>query len=224
MPEISPTFTIKSELDGRTFKGRFADGAPIVTDGYAGWQVVSRPKNVGVVEWQGRNPMAIEIPFIIDYWLSNDETPGIDCEADVTDLERLAGIGGHTQPPVCTVDGQGAIPHDYSIWKNGRWVIESISWDRSIELRSSFSGRRIRCGGTLTIRQFVVAQSIIRTIGPKSRASAPSVYIVKKGDTLGKIAGFYYHDPNKWKIIGDANKIRDRRHLKVGDHLKIPRL
>lgn len=221
--QVSRSFTIKSEVDGTKFTSHFADGSPIVIEGYAGWQVISRPRNIGIVEWQGRNPMAIEIPFLIDYWQSGLDRPGVHCEAQVATLEKLCGVGSSSQPPICTVDGDGVIPHDHTLWKGGRWVIEQVTWDRGVELRNSTSGRRLRCGGTIQIRQFVAAQDVIRKVKPKQRASVPKTYIVKKGDTLSKIAKWFYKDANRWTLIADANHLRDRRSLRVGQRLKIPR-
>jgi nucleoid-associated protein YgaU len=220
---VSRNFTITSEADGTKFTCTFADGSPIVVEGYAGWQVINRPRDIGIVEWQGRNPMAIEIPFIIDYWRSGSDTPGIHCEAQVARLEKLCGVGSRTQPPICKVDGDGVIPHDYSIWTQGRWIVENVTWDRSLELRNNVTGRRLRCGGTIQIRQFIIPRDILRTITSKSTAYKPKVYIVKKGDTLNKIAKWFYKDPSKWKVIADANHLRDRRTLRVGKRLKIPR-
>lgn len=214
---------IKSELDNSEFRAHFGDGPPIVIEGYAGWQVTNRPKGLGIVEWQGRNPLAIEIPFVIDYYLSNLSDRGVRVERKVSLLEKLCGVGSGNQPPICIVDSGGVIPHDHTKWKGGRWVIEALSWDREFELRLS-TGRRVRCGGTITIRQFVTSRDLLRKIGAHDRAKKPSPYRVKSGDTLSKIANFYYRDPSKWRIIADANHIRDRRHLKVGDKLKIPAL
>src|SRR3954465_14089854 len=91
--DVDQIFTITSEEDGTVFKGSFADGAPLVVEGYGGWQVVNRPKAMGIVEWQGRNPIAIEIPFMIDYYISGIDSPGIHCEGWVTALEQLCGVG-----------------------------------------------------------------------------------------------------------------------------------
>ncbi|HEY7419460.1 MAG TPA: LysM peptidoglycan-binding domain-containing protein, partial [Ktedonobacteraceae bacterium] len=74
------------------------------------------------------------------------------------------------------------------------------------------------------IRQFVQETSILRKIGKTSRAVKPKIYIVKKGDTLGKIAAkkSIYGDASKWKWIADANHLRDRRSIYVGKRLIIP--
>jgi hypothetical protein len=224
MSDTARKFTIKSELDGMVFEAAFADGAAIVTDGYGGWQITSIPKEVGVTEWQGRNPLAVEIPFVIDYWLSDDSDAGAKAEAKVKRLERLCGIGSHEQPPICTVDGGGAIPHDYTINKKAQWVIESLSWDRAVELRDQTTRQRLRCGGTIVIRKFTTAREVLRRVQPDDRAKQPGTYVVKKGDNLSKIAGKLYKDPSKWRLIADANGIRDRRTLTVGRTLKYPKL
>lgn len=230
-PDIN-TFYIKERGDEKgttTFRAYFGDGAPLVIDGYGGWSVKGRPKEIGITEWDGRNPMAIEIPFVVDNYSfdQDDDEPGrgIRTESQVSRLESLCGVGGHAQPPLCEVNGQGVIPHDEEAAGNGvhDWVIESVTWDRDVEIRSGDSGRRVRCGGMITIRQFVNASDLIRRVGPNSRAKKPEIYIVKKGDTLTKIAANKYGDPNKWKRIADANNLRDYRSLTVGRHLRIPR-
>jgi hypothetical protein len=219
-------FAITSIEDQRKFSAYLADGAAVVTEGYAGWAVIDRPREVGVVEWQGRKPMLIEIPFLIDYWFDENDvnTPGKKCEDQIKTLERLCGIGGHRQPPICTVNANGAIPHDYSINKKNSWVIEGVTWDQSVELRRGDNGRRLRAGGTIQIRQYIAARDIMHKLKPRERARQPSFWRVKKGDTMMSIAKRVYEDPNKWKIIADANGFRDRRRpLKIGDKLKIPR-
>jgi hypothetical protein len=222
LADVDNIFTITSQEDGTRFWASFADGAPLVTDGYGGWQIVNRPRAVGIVEWQGRNPLAIEIPFMIDYWMRGIDSPGIHCETQVRRLERLLGVGMAHQPPICRVDSQGVIPHDYTLNRGKFWVVESVSWDRELELRHPSTGRRLRCGGTMTIRQFITPGDILRTIKATDKARIPKTYRVKGGDTLSKIANKFYGDPHKWKIIADANRIRDRRHLKLGQVLKIP--
>lgn len=211
-------FTITSREDKTEFWAFFADGAAIVIDGYGGWQTIPRPRNVAITEWQGRNPIAIEIPFLLDFWLQPSETsPGVDCENQVRNLERLCGIGSTDQPPICKVDANGAIPHCERL---RNWVVESVQWDRSVELRNSATNRRLRCGGTITIRQFITARDILRRIRIKKK---PKIYRVKKGDTLSKIAKKFYGEASKWKLIADANNIRDRRKkLKLNQKLKIP--
>jgi hypothetical protein len=228
-PDINTFKFTSTEDKDQIFTAYFGDGAPLVIDGYGGWTVTGIPKEIGITEWEGRNPMAIEIPFVIDNYSfdQDDDEPGRgeQTEAMVDTLERMCGLGGHDQPPILRVQGHGVIPHDVASAGEGThfWVIESVTWDRDIEIRSGESQRRLRCGGMIVIRQFKTASDILRRLGGKSRAAKPEIYVVKSGDTLTSIAAAKYHNPNKWKVIADANNLRDPRSLKVGAHLRIPR-
>lgn len=239
-PDIKQ-FSITSSDPDIKFIADFGDGSPLVTDGYGGWQIMARPKDVGITEWIGRNPMAIEIPFIIDNWRDNPEdNPGEETEDMVGRLERLCGIGTHNPPPVCVVRGKGVIPHDNDIAKGAhKWVIEDVNWDRALDLRSGVSGRRLRCGGTITIRQYIRSDALDR-LNAKSRARSKkksgkkkhggahksSFYVVGDGDTLSRIAARddIYGDATQWHKIGDAQDppIRDSRNIRVGQKLRIP--
>ncbi|HOJ09373.1 MAG TPA: LysM peptidoglycan-binding domain-containing protein [Clostridiales bacterium] len=50
----------------------------------------------------------------------------------------------------------------------------------------------------------------------------PATYVVKKGDTLYKISKQFYNDPNKYKIIMEANNINDPSKIQIGSTLTIP--
>lgn len=220
-------FFIQSLDEGTLFEADLGDGAPIITEGYAGWRTVDRPRDISIVEWAGRVPFLIEIPFFLDYYMEEIKTgPGINCEQQVSNLETLCGVGGHARPPICRVNGRGLIPHDEDSAGRGvhQWVIEQVEWDRTLEVRARTTGRRLQCGGNVSIRKFVEARDILKRISPTARAVVPKNYRVKAGDTLSKIAAKMYGDASKWKIIADANHIRDRRRLRVNQVLKIPQL
>lgn len=53
---------------------------------------------------------------------------------------------------------------------------------------------------------------------------AAQYYVVKKGDTLWKIAESYYGDGSLYKKIFEANKdiLKDPNVIKVGQKLRIP--
>ena len=63
--------------------------------------------------------------------------------------------------------------------------------------------------------------------GTRGRAAArpPSKYVVREGDTLMRIAERLYGDPDKWRLIMDANRGRVGTDgaLEVGTELQIPR-
>jgi hypothetical protein len=67
-----------------------------------------------------------------------------------------------------------------------------------------------------------VAPPVRPEFGTSTKAS--TVHVVKDGDTLEKLAQFYYGNKELWTIIYAANKalIRDPTHLSAGQKLLIP--
>lgn len=230
-PDVN-SFRIDSNDPDITFRAKFGDGAPLVIDGYGGWTVTQRPRNIGITEWVGRNPVAVEIPFMIDKWITipDANNPSELVESQVKKLERLSGVGSDEEPPVCKVDGHGVIPFDQEYKPQWKWVIENVTWDRGIEIRSGTNEGRLRAGGTLVIRQLVRSDPLERQKRGKNQTKKnqdkgkkhPRFYIVKNGDSLTKIAVKMYGDAKKWKKIAEANNLRDPRHIKVGRKLRIP--
>ena len=58
----------------------------------------------------------------------------------------------------------------------------------------------------------------------ESVSQTPKTYVVKSGDTLGKISSTLFGTTTKWKKIAEANNITNPKHLKVGMTLKVPEL
>lgn len=53
----------------------------------------------------------------------------------------------------------------------------------------------------------------------------PERYVVRRGDTLSSIAALFYGDPNKWRLIYNANRSvigADANLIKPGQQLEIP--
>jgi hypothetical protein len=227
------------------FTAKYGQGPPIVTDGYGGWEVSGRPRDIGLTEWKGRNPMAIRIPFMVDNWFESIQQdpqlqnpgPGVRVEQQITQLERLCGIGGSDVPPTFKVFSDGVIPHDYNTFPNGQWVIENVDWNEDVEIRNAY-GNRVRCGGSVVIRQFIKPQVFGRLGAKVAKQGRKKVvkkgaagyyqgrtYITKQGDTLPKIAKRkdVYGDSTKWRKIAQKNNIRDpHKKLKTGTRLGIP--
>ncbi len=62
---------------------------------------------------------------------------------------------------------------------------------------------------------------------PKPEPAQPAMqqYVVQSGDTLSRIASKMYGDPNKWRMIYDANRgtLSSPESVRVGQTLLIPR-
>jgi Contractile injection system tube protein/LysM domain len=50
------------------------------------------------------------------------------------------------------------------------------------------------------------------------------VHVVKDGDSLQSVAHHTYGDPNRWRLIAEANGIDNPMHLRRGTPLNLPRL
>jgi hypothetical protein len=215
-----------------TFVSLLGDTAPRITDGYGGWSVVARPRDVGLLEWTGVNPLLVEIPFIIDAF-EWGEMPGVgqDTESLIRTLERMAGIDEDVlEPPLLWWYANA--PHDGDEAGHLQWVIESLEWG---DTARNSAGNRIRQAGTVSLRQWTGDEFLTRSPGtkgtkPKSAKSNkgghPGTYKVKEGDTLRKIAKKTLHNGNRWPEILRLNKDKKLRggsdHLKKGMVLRIP--
>lgn len=230
-----------TELDpGSGNKARFFAAvltrAVVVTAGYGGWSRVARPKRGALTEWVGRDALSVEIDFLLDnFGTGTDLVPGtldVDQNAEVEAacqiLDELAGVeAGDPEPPLLRLMGkpQGIIPHDASRASQNKWFIETLTWDKELA-RYNNSGNRTRAGGTMTMTVHSADDRLSERASrnKKAKGGHRKTYIVKKGDTLRKIAARkdVYGDASKWKKIATANKIRDPKHLVVGKKLKIP--
>lgn len=197
------------------------DGQPQVSGGYGGWQTVDRPRRAQLTEWNGHASFQVVIPFMLDGFIT-----GVNIQPAIDTLEAMARVNHpSTEPPILILDGGGAIPHDIIHKHDKRWVITDIQWGDA-EWHPQ-NGYKIRQAGSVTLLEYT-KDAHLRTTpakkakGKKGKGAKHKTYIVKKGDTLPKIAQHELHDPARWKEIAKLNKLRDPNHLKKGQRLKLP--
>lgn len=219
---MRPQVTFKPvDPAGKSLTVSLYDGYP-QANAQGGWASVPRSKNVGITEFQGYDPVTLEIPVIFD---------GFDREvSQESAIMHLYGImrnmvGSRREPAVVSISGP--VP-----WTNFRWVITNIQ--PNDEIRRQSDGARIRGIYTVSIMEYVSGNVIVHhksSPAKKSKSKGKSsgkqtvyrYYTVRNGDTLGKIAAKMLGSANKWHSIATLNKIRDPNHVKVGTRLKIPR-
>jgi hypothetical protein len=221
------TFRLEADEPNYVFEAILTK-APIPVAGYGGWQKVARPRRKALTEWTGRDSVSIEIAFMLDDWATGE---GYENKTMVDALEKMAGVNiNDPEPPLLTYTtnppalGWHSIHHASHV----RWFIDTLSWDSDQTLINN-AGNPSRVAGAITLTQYVEDEHISAIQArkdndnrrPRGRAKT---YIVKRGDTLSKIAARknVYGDASKWRRIATANGIRDPKHLKVGRKLKIP--
>lgn len=207
---------------------------PHVVSNYGGWQVTARPKDVGLTDWMGRDPLKVAFDVLFDNWKERDAQ---QIERDIRALERMGGLYmADPVPPLIEFDSLGAVPHDNTIAPNRRWVIETLTEDEEYIERNRF-GNRIRSRWDLVLMQYVEDERLARLSAAHRRrkrkkkqqnkkdgkgGSGRRTHTVRAGETLVSISVKEYKTPNRWDDIAKLNKIRDPRKLRVGQVLKLP--
>ena len=92
-----------------------------------------------------------------------------------------------------------------------------FDWWTKEKAKPDFSN--VRSGGSST-----APASEPQADGDSSPAGSVHTYVVVKGDSLSKIAGRQYGDPQKWRRIYEANRdsIKDPDLIYPGQQLRIP--
>jgi hypothetical protein len=125
------------------------------TDGYGGWEVITRPRRVGLTQWNGRNPLQMDISILLDGFEAMEEV-----ESDCKTLEQMAFPHGK-EPPTVRLFG------DMVPFTDRPWVITGIAWGTAI--RGTRDGKRVRQEATVTVLSYVAADKVQLTASQRSR-------------------------------------------------------
>jgi hypothetical protein len=222
---VKPTVTFRAvDPRGTTVVALLGDGVPAVGGG-GGWTTVQRQKQSAITEWQGADPLTLDIPIVFDGFRRY-----ASIERYVNTLYRWmrAPVGPRHEPVVVTVAG----PIPYTPY---RWVINAITPGTDTEsiIRRTTDGQMMRWVGSVSLMQYVPGNVIVShkhspakrhktTAARKGATTRVHYYTVRRGDTLGKIAARLLHNANRWHDIARLNGIRDPNKIRVGQRLKIP--
>lgn len=122
------------------------DGAK-PTGGYGGWDLVDRPRRLALTQWNGRNPLSMDVSILFDGYADDNSI-----EEDCAKLEAMAFNDDFNPPPIVQVTGD-AVPHQLQ-----KWVITNISWGGMI--RRQRDGERLRQEATVSIVRYVAADKL----------------------------------------------------------------
>ena len=115
------------------------------------------------------------------------------------------------QPPVCEVMWGRETSKDFPFVG----VIGNLTQRFTL---FSETGSPVRATLTVDFTEFLDPAIDRRQTDPEQ-----TTHIVKRGETLGSIAGELYHNPALWRIIAEANNVDNPRQLAVGQTLTIPK-
>jgi Contractile injection system tube protein len=84
------------------------------------------------------------------------------------------------------------------------------------------SGTPVRATADVTFTQVLDPKAFTKTNPTSGGVGGERVWTVGEGDTLTWIAYKEYGDPNRWRVIADANGLTNVRRLTPGTYLEIP--
>lgn len=198
------------------------NGPATPTGGVGGWQQKKRPDAKSLTEWTGQDTFTQDVPILINGFMDGNSIEGQ--AADIIKLGRKTE--DDEVPPVFHIFG--------AIWMQWLpWVLEGVEWGSTTDEQviRDRDTTLIRQELTLHIAEYEDPDQIrlkrIRRaygVGKGGGVNFPgNVYIVRKDDTLAKIAAKVYGDRTRWKVLAKKNGIRDpNQELKPGRQIKLP--
>lgn len=193
------------------------DGEAQLTQGFGGWESVSRPQRVAITRFTGTDPLGQDIPILIE---SQGGLNGLSIEGRIQDLIYNARAKSDGYPStVYRMQGP--------VWyTEKRWIIADIEWGEQVR---AIYGWPVRQRATLKMLEFVNPDAIkvrkrpIRVVykpkGKKRRIKANGK------QNLRQIAKEYYGTAKVAKELGKRQKppIRDvKKKLKKGLKIRLP--
>ena len=171
----------------------------------------------------GGKPREMQVALLLDQTLPN----GGKTVKEITDklfkmMEVPSGTGGGSAtacPPLVTFQWGEMIP----------FKAACTSLTVAFQLFKP-NGTPIRADVKLALTQADAATSASASSGnrptnPTTRsAGGLGVHVVQDGDSLQSVAHQTYGDPNRWRMVAEANGIDNPLHLRRGAALNLPRL
>lgn len=196
--------------------------SPRLTGGYGGWDVVNRPRQVGMTIWKGVDPYKLEFQMILNGGLDGWQVKFWDRSADVSQepvmrdlLDVARGNADHSGPGIVKIEGIPSLPAD-------RWVIDDIKFGTdSIRRKDDF--HRIRQTIDFTMIEYMPPTYLPISKRSLNKDLGKTVVIkVKGGDTPQRIAR---RRGCKWTDLRRLNPgvvKKASQTLKSGTRLRVP--
>ena len=178
---------------GTSVTVKSGDASPVLSDGSVTWETVARPKRIALTRYAGRNPWRQDIAILFDGLIQNESQEG-----KINKLMRMS-----TQSSIIHLEGH-ALRTDLDWVFNG-----SIDWDDKDVIWEKLGKDRVRLRQAAVVHliQFIPDDVIETPAAPKTQKNnKPKHHIpASKGMTLKRITIIEYGNPDKWRIIRDAN-------------------
>jgi hypothetical protein len=189
------------------------DRPPTPTGGGGGWEEVALPHRSAVLIWRGRGLLKQSFSIVFDEMLSGNTVIGTDTYHRLLAFWRPESSkpGPPPEPSILRLSAPG----DIIPYKNLDYIISNLEWGQA---QGDDDGIRTQQILTLEFTEYRADERLKTAAQTKPRTEP---YVVKKGDTLAKIAKAH---GTTAAALGAMQKppIKDNRNLKVGHKIVVP--
>lgn len=180
--------------------------------------------NVALYEFGNGQPITLQMQLFFDTYANSKDGSSKDVRKEYT--EKIWDM--------MKVDSKLASLAGRSSHKKGRPPVVIFQWGTVFtfqavitNLKERFTlflpdGTPVRSTLDVTFQQIQDPEDKPATNPTSGGVGGERVWTVKQGDTLGWIAYQEYGDTKLWRVIADANRLRQVRHLTPGTILEIP--
>jgi len=206
----------------------FDEKVPTLSGGEGGIEIGGRPQRKSFTEWTGNTPLKLDFGVVIEGFAEADASGRVvtaerSVEIRVSRLRRLASSpGDYVRPPLVNVAGASfpALALDVD------WMISSVTYGDAIV---SDDGARVRQDATISMIEYVAADIMLQKNPVVTGKPKPNyrMVLVKRGDTLPKMAARLLKSAKRWKEIEKLNANLKLRGPKfparlIGKKVRVP--
>ncbi|MGI0484847.1 CIS tube protein [Pantanalinema rosaneae CENA516] len=177
--------------------------------------------NAPPVDFNGGNTRTLTLDLFFDVTepiLINGQKTSFKDVREITNLiaKLTQKIEINKSPPVCIVSWGNNPPPNSDFPFQG--VITNLTQNFTLFKND---GSPVRANLTVSFREFLLESQDCKKTDPEL-----TTRLVKRGDTLSRIAAEVYRDPTRWRTIAEANHLDDPRQIETetGKTLVIPKL
>ena len=194
------------------------------TSGLTALQQASAPTQAAPAKPAAPAPSAasVQAPSVQDIPATPIQMPDIvqqgAGDVEIEDTSRVA------KAVLAAIRGNGELADDpIDVLQSGKSVILRGVVDSDHELRLAEKlARDVEGVSGVDISGLRVAQGVKELAGDKDEDTGDTVYTVKAGDSLSKIAERYYGDPMEYKKLAHYNNISNPDLIQPGQKIRIP--
>lgn len=193
------------------------DGEPTLTQGFGGWETISRPQQVALTRFTGNDPIGQSVPILVDgYRTDQDIMPVLER------LLRQSRVQEDEAPTIWRIEGPIFYP-------NRRWIVAGIEFGETLRSRRSGPGGESsvlsRQRATLNLLEYVPSDQVrVRRVERKFKRKGKKARVQADGRSIRQLAVKYYGTSrlDVARALGKAQKppIRDIKK-KLGEKRQI---